>query len=181
MDTDGEEYYDFGDGGNLNDENFDESKHQAREKAKYLLKVKFDKYTEKVWDVFKAYCENITHSDTDSDGDATLKNVSITKSHFNTKTEFETDKDPDTRSEKKNETDKPDNSRDDNVSETTKKTEQNNDSMLAISKNINENELMQVPQVKISKLNKVVKDLGYLLGLIFTTYDDYTNGNYDDK
>ena len=45
---DGEDYYDFGDGGILNDDEFNESKHQVRERAKYLLKVKFDKYTEKV-------------------------------------------------------------------------------------------------------------------------------------
>lgn len=39
----------------------------------------------------------------------------------------------------------------------------------------------QVYQVRISKLNKVIRDLGYLLGLVFTTYDNYINENYDEN
>ena len=40
---------------------------------------------------------------------------------------------------------------------------------------------MQVPQVKIQKLSKVMKDLGFLVGLTFMKYDDYVKGTYDPK
>lgn len=40
---------------------------------------------------------------------------------------------------------------------------------------------LQIPQVKVSKLSKVIKDLGYLLGMVFTTYDNYITDNYDMK
>lgn len=36
-------------------------------------------------------------------------------------------------------------------------------------------------QVRINKLNKVLKDIGYLTGIVFTTWDDYISGEADEK
>ena len=53
--------------------------------------------------------------------------------------------------------------------------------MISLHKNVDDDLLMQVPQVKIQKLNKVMKDLGFLVGLSFMKYDDYVKGTYDTK
>lgn len=36
-------------------------------------------------------------------------------------------------------------------------------------------------QVRISKLGKVLKDIGYLVGIVFCTWDDYISGDIDEK
>ena len=36
-------------------------------------------------------------------------------------------------------------------------------------------------QVRISKLNKVMKDIGYLVGIVFCEWKDYVGGNFDEK
>lgn len=174
---DGEEYDEFGEDGILNEEDYEtESKHQARERVKHILRAKLDRYADKVDHIFKTHWDNILHSDTDSDNDETKKNVSKSKD------QTEANKEDDSKTDRNTDADKLEESKDDNVSETTKNNNQGKESILRSSKMMEDHDPSnQVYQVRISKLNKVIRDLGYLLGLVFTTYDNYINGNYDEN
>lgn len=61
------------------------------------------------------------------------------------------------------------------------KTNKRKDSMVTLNKNVDESMTMQVPMVKIHKLTKILKDLGYLIDLSFITYDEYVNQTFEKK
>jgi hypothetical protein len=152
---------------------------QTRERAKHVLRAKLDRHVDKVDHIFKTHCDNIVHSDTDSDNDRAPKGVNKPDPQRATKTELDTNKQDDSKSDRNTDTDKPAESKDDNESETTRNHNQRRDSIVESPNNAHDSSA-QVYQVRVSKLNKVIRDLGYLLGLVFTTYDNYMNGDYDE-
>lgn len=38
-----------------------------------------------------------------------------------------------------------------------------------------------IPKVRVTKANKLMKDLAYIVGLSFSTFDDYAEGVNDEK
>jgi hypothetical protein len=199
---------------------------QIKEKAKYMLKVKLDKHIEKISDVFRTHCDNMPHSDSESETEKETKNVKKRKSKNVTKTELSKDDDKTSKDGDKtsndgdktskdgdktsNDGDKTSNNGDktsndgdktsydgdktDKNESKTEKTENKSEmsppskkaknkkvSMIDTHKMLDNDSMMQVPEVKVSKINRVMKDLGYLIGLSFMTYDDYLNGSYEKK
>lgn len=190
-------------------------KEHIREKGKYLLKLKLDKHLEKISDIFRAYCENIPKSESDSESEGKNKNVTE-KSHTVTRTELNSTKREEEKTERDNQSDKDDKTEKDDKSERDDKTERDDrtekddktekdektekggstsktgknteqrtdtikDSLISLHKNVENDPMMMVPQIKVKKISKVMKDLGYLINLGFTTFENFQAGNYDKK
>jgi hypothetical protein len=190
-------------------------KEHIREKGKYLLKLKLDKHLEKISDIFRAYCENIPKSESDSESDSKNQNVTdksriLTRTELNTtkreeeKTERDNQSDQDDKTEKDDKTERDDRTERDDKTEkddktdkddktekgdttsktvktTERKTDTVKDSMITFHKNMDNDPMMMVPQIKVKMISKVMKDLGYLINLGFTTFENFQTGNYDKK
>ena len=170
-----------------------------KDKGRYLMKMKLEKHLEKITDVFKAYSYNMPRSDSESDDFTTTKRSSsqtktkgqTTKQDFLSRTERqeslkkdESKSEVDTKTENDGKTDADKTENEDATSEskshTTRKTVDQKDSIITLHKNVEDLD-MQVPLVKVSKLSKVLRDLGYLCGIYFITREEYHEGSYNPK
>ena len=156
-------------------------KKEFEKNSKYLLKLKLDKHAEKISDIFKAYCDNVPHSESEDEGESTNRNVKLKAIKPAPETDNnEDDKSENDETEKLTETKREDDESH-NKPKAIKDKEDKKDSVVSISKHNEDDLMMQVPQVKINKINKVLKDLGYLIGMVFVSHEDYIKGTYDNK
>ena len=169
-------------------------KEQLKGKGKYILKLKLDQHLEKIGDIFRSYCENIPKSDSDSDAEILPNKVKSQKPEENTKTSFnkEEKSEKDGEEIKDDQTERKDTENSETMTEKTliksEKTQENpselqnnNESIITLHKNVDDDLLIQVPTVKISKIGKIMKDLGYLIDLSFMTHAEYVAETYEKK
>ena len=231
---DGEDvYHPLDDEGRIFDDDLQIEVEGYKERGRYMLKMKLEKHTEKINDIFKAYCFNMPKSDSDSDDfTTTRKSMGVSRTKIGDKSDFlsrteaqntaqkdesksevesKTEHDGKTSVNDKTEVDattsndgktshdgktsiadktsndgKTSNNGETSPSATSKATKikepgVNKDSMITLHKNVEEDLDMMVPLVKVSKLSKVIKDLGYLCSIYFISKDEFQTGTFNPK
>ena len=157
-----------------------------------FLKMKLEKHHGKITGLFQAYCYNMPRSDSESDDFTKTKTKGPTTNQaFLSRTERQSSLKKDeskfevesiTGNDGKIDADKTKNedATSESKSHTTRKTVDQKDSIITLHKNFEDLD-MQVPLVKVSKLSKVLRDIGYLCNIYFITKDEYHEGSYNPK
>lgn len=147
-------------------------------KTKMATKTDFLSRTEKQTSLVKRMDKSEVESKTDKDD----KTDRDDKTENDGKSEVESKTEKDDKTDNDGKTSKDEEESESKSHTTTKKTvEQRKDSMITVQRVGPENYDLSVPLVHVSKLSKVLKDLGYLCGILFLTKEEYMTGEYNPK